>query len=119
MVANSSPIKRETRVVLCPVGIVPGLFSSHAALWALYPFELDFLVKVGTLEVTEFALAAWKAVGLETLAWMFRAPIACGATKEATRSIVGENNIAKNKLQLKQTRAQITQGTDSLEESGY
>ena len=98
VVANSSPMKRDTRVVLCPGGILPGLFSSHAALWALYPFELDFLVNVRTLEVTEFALAAWKAVGLETFAWMFRAPIACGATKEATRSIVEENNIAKHKL---------------------
>ena len=51
--------------------MVPGLFRSQAALWALYPFELDFFVNVRTLEVTEFALAAWKAAGLDTLAWMF------------------------------------------------
>jgi hypothetical protein len=35
VVANSSPMKREMSVVLWLVGIVPGLFSSYAALWAL------------------------------------------------------------------------------------
>lgn len=44
----------EERGESCAVtlGMVPGLFRSQAALWALYPFELAFFVNVRTLEVT-------------------------------------------------------------------